>query len=238
MSKIVIDLQTGKKYLVHGKEFHSNRGVIDCSNNGLKEVNGYKFIVLDPDFTELWDTKKIIAQSLTRKDIGSIITETGLSSGWKVLEIGTGSASLTMFLARLVGPNGKVVSIEKNKKHFEIAKKNLERVSLLNIVELRNIDFNDFETNEKFDLVFIDTKEPYKHIAKALKFLKINGYLVLFSIYMDEIKKIIETLEKNNIFYYKVLENFQREIIVTKNGTRPEISGLIHTGYIIVSKKI
>ena len=238
MSKIVIDLQTGKKYLVHGNEFHSNRGVVDCSTNGLKEINGYKFMVLDPDFTELWDTKKIIAQSLTRKDIGSIITETGLSNGWKVLEIGTGSASLTMFLARLVQPNGKVVSIEKNEKHFEIAKKNLKRASLMDYVELKNIDFKDFETDEKFDLIFIDTKEPHKHIKKAIKFLKTNGYLVLFSIYMDEIRKIIETLEKNNIFYHKVLENFQREIIVTKNGTRPEISGLIHTGYIIVSKKI
>lgn len=238
MVKIVIDCQTGKKYIVYDEKFHSNRGVVDCSSNGLKEVNGYKFIVLDPDFTELWDTKKIIAQSLTRKDIGSIITETGLTSGWKVLEIGTGSASLTMFLGHIVQPNGKVVSLEKNKKHFEIAKKNLERASLLNIVELKNIDFRDFNSDEKFDLIFIDTKEPYKHIEKALEFLNTNGYLVLFSIYMDELRKIIETLEKNNIFYYKILENFQREIIVTKNGTRPEISGLIHTGYIIVSKKI
>ena len=61
------------------------------------------------------------------KDLGYIAIRTGLKSGSNVLEIGTGSASLTTFFASLVGPSGHVFTYDVNEEFMEIARKNLKK---------------------------------------------------------------------------------------------------------------
>jgi len=51
-----------------------------------------------------------------------------LKEGLKVLEIGTGSGFSTALLSYLVGENGKIISIEINKKAHEYAKKKLKEL--------------------------------------------------------------------------------------------------------------
>ena len=55
-----------------------------------------------------------LPQVVLPKDAALIVAYTGLSPGWKVLDAGTGSAFLAIFLANLVKP-GKVITYEKNK---------------------------------------------------------------------------------------------------------------------------
>eukprot|EP00123_Amoebidium_parasiticum_P021176 comp6294_c0_seq1/m.2099 comp6294_c0_seq1/g.2099 ORF comp6294_c0_seq1/g.2099 comp6294_c0_seq1/m.2099 type:complete len:448 (-) comp6294_c0_seq1:505-1848(-) len=60
------------------------------------------------------------------KDAAAIVQMLDLYPGAKVLEAGTGSASLTLFLSRAVGPDGCVDTFELRKDHGEIAKRNYE----------------------------------------------------------------------------------------------------------------
>jgi predicted O-methyltransferase YrrM len=78
-----------------------------------------------------------------------------------VLEIGTLAGYSTIALARAVGPDGAVVSLEFEAKHAEVARRNLERAEVNDRVEI--IVGPALETlpqlqqrGEVFDLVFID----------------------------------------------------------------------------------
>ena len=65
-------------------------------------------------------------QIISPKDIAWIVYSSDIKSNDVVVEAGGGSGALTTALAQAAFPNGKVITFEKNKKHFQIVKKNLE----------------------------------------------------------------------------------------------------------------
>nr|WP_256736161.1 O-methyltransferase [Mycolicibacterium hippocampi] len=79
----------------------------------------------------------------------------------RVLEIGTLAGYSTIALARAVGPEGAVVSLEFESAHAEVARRNLERADVADRVEIIVGAALDTlpqlqQRGEAFDLVFID----------------------------------------------------------------------------------
>ena len=66
-------------------------------------------------------------QIIYPKDVGSIVVSANLNSHSKVLEIGTGSGALTLFISSLLGPNSEFYSVDVNKKNQYRAKKTISR---------------------------------------------------------------------------------------------------------------
>lgn len=88
----------------------------------------------------------------------------------RVLEIGTLGGYSTIWLARAVGPEGTVVTLEYDPKHAEVAEANLDRAGLGDRVEV--VVGPALETlptlgGDPFDLVFIDADK--KNNAAYLK---------------------------------------------------------------------
>ena len=89
-----------------------------------------------------------------------------LSGAKRVLEIGLLGGYSAMWLARAIGPEGRLVTLEVDESHVQVARKNLERVGLLPRVDIRHGDARltlkkMVEAGEKpFDLVFIDADKP------------------------------------------------------------------------------
>jgi len=89
-----------------------------------------------------------------------------LSGAKRVLEIGLLGGYSTMWLAKAIGPQGHLVTLEVDEKCVKVARKNLERAGLLSRVDIRHGDAR--VTLEKmvganeapFDLVFIDADKP------------------------------------------------------------------------------
>src|SRR5215216_4441204 len=82
-----------------------------------------------------------------------------------VLEIGTLGGYSTIWLARALPDGGRVVSLEADAKHAEVARANIARAGLDNKVEVRLGMALDLlpalaERTEPFDLVFIDADKP------------------------------------------------------------------------------
>jgi predicted O-methyltransferase YrrM len=84
----------------------------------------------------------------------------------RVLEIGTLAGYSTINLARGVGPNGRVVTLEYEPKHAEVARANLARAGVGDRVEvivgaaldtLRTLE----DYAEPFDLIFIDADKEH-----------------------------------------------------------------------------
>ncbi|MGO8839616.1 MAG: O-methyltransferase [Methyloceanibacter sp.] len=84
----------------------------------------------------------------------------------RILEIGTLGGYSTIWLARALPPDGRLITLEANPDYARVARANLERAQLTEIVELRlgpaleTLPKLAAETAEPFDLAFIDADKP------------------------------------------------------------------------------
>lgn len=82
----------------------------------------------------------------------------------RILEIGTLGAYSTIWLARALPEGGRLVTLEAEPKHAEVARANLARAGLAAVVEVRVgpaiESLPGLESGEPFDLVFIDADKP------------------------------------------------------------------------------
>jgi caffeoyl-CoA O-methyltransferase len=99
-----------------------------------------------------------------------------MSGARRVLEIGTLGGYSTIWLARALPAGGRLVSLELDEHHAEVARNNLERAGLSERVEVRVGDAREsladlHGTGRVFDLVFIDAdKEGYpEYLEWSLK---------------------------------------------------------------------
>ncbi len=83
----------------------------------------------------------------------------------RILEIGTLGGFSTIWLARGVGPEGQVVTLEYEPKHAEVARANLQRAGVgkqVQVIVGAALETLPTVTGGPFDLVFIDAdKENY-----------------------------------------------------------------------------
>ena len=84
----------------------------------------------------------------------------------RILEIGTLGGYSTIWLARSVPSNGRVITLEANAQYAEVAAKNIERANLTNIVDIKVGKAIDTlaelveEDSSPFDFIFIDADKP------------------------------------------------------------------------------
>ncbi|NUU76569.1 O-methyltransferase [Paenibacillus xylanilyticus] len=84
----------------------------------------------------------------------------------RVLEIGTLGGYSTIWMARALPEHGKIVTLEADPHHAEMARTNLTRAGLINKVDLRvgpaltTLPDVQEEYREPFDFIFIDADKP------------------------------------------------------------------------------
>lgn len=104
----------------------------------------------------------------------------------KILEIGTLGGYSTIWMARALPPGGKLVSLEIDAKHAEVARANVARAGLENAVEIRigaALDSLHTLIEQKagpFDLIFIDAdKANIPHYFESSLRLSRPGSLIV-----------------------------------------------------------
>ena len=104
----------------------------------------------------------------------------------RILELGTLGGYSTIWMARALPGDGKIITLELDAKHAAVAQKNIENAGLKEKVELRVGKALDtltkmIEVNEgPFDMIFIDAdKQPYaEYFSLAVK-LSRKGTLII-----------------------------------------------------------
>jgi predicted O-methyltransferase YrrM len=105
----------------------------------------------------------------------------------RILEVGTLGGYSTIFLARALAPGGKLVTLEYEPKHADIARANIERAGLAHAVEIRvgkaieTLPKLATEGGGAFDLVFIDADKPGNadYFAWALKLTHVGSLIIV-----------------------------------------------------------
>jgi predicted O-methyltransferase YrrM len=109
-----------------------------------------------------------------------------LQGARRILEIGTLGGYSTIWLARALPPDGRLITLEADVRHAEVARANIARAGLGDIVELRlgpaleTLPRLVQEEPEPFDLIFIDADKPSnpQYLAFALE-LSRRGSLII-----------------------------------------------------------
>ncbi len=109
-----------------------------------------------------------------------------LCNAKKILEMGTLGGYSTIWMARALPENGKLVTLEIDKKHAEVAQQNFNRCGLASKIEIRLGKAIDILPQLKtegagpFDMIFIDAdKPPYTEYFKWALQLSKPGTLII-----------------------------------------------------------
>ncbi|MGM0711456.1 O-methyltransferase [Brevibacillus parabrevis] len=103
-----------------------------------------------------------------------------------ILEIGTLGGYSTIWLARALPQDGRLITLEAAPKHAEVAKANIARAGLESLVEVRlgdaldSLAALDRENQGPFDLIFIDAdkKNNPDYFRYALKFSRKGSVII------------------------------------------------------------
>lgn len=242
MIQKILLTQTGKEFFVKdlNQDFHTEFGFVKKSdlkksNARVKTNKGTELYILEPSFTDKFKKIKRGPQIILPKDIGTIITETGINKNSIVLDAGGGSGSLSCFLAHLCK---KVIAYEIRKNFVRIIEENKKLFEIKNLT-IKNKDITQGITEKNLDLITLDLPEPWQVIKHVEKSLKPGAFLVAYLPTITQVTQLVDSVKKSKkLFYVKTLENLQREWIVNGKVVRPETQMLGHTGFIIISRKV
>ena len=129
-----------------------------------------------------------------------------LANAKKILELGTLGGYSTIWMARALPQDGKIISLEIDPKHAAVAPKNLEQSGVANKVEIRIGNGMDTlnkmieNAEEPFDMIFIDAdKPPYaEYFQLALK-LSRPGTLIIADNVIRSGKVLDEISDDENV---------------------------------------
>ncbi len=194
-----------------------------------------EFSIIEPSSIDLIKRYRRGAQIMTLKDAAPIIAKTGINKESLVIDAGTGSGSLASILANIVG---EVHTVDINQDHVKVAKKNVEKTNLKNIVfvEKNILEPANFE-KEKYDLFTLDISTPWNALDTANKVLKKGGYLVVYSPSITQIQKTVNELPKY-LQYLETIEVIERAWKVGEKVLRPETKDHGHTGFLCFVRKL
>jgi tRNA (adenine57-N1/adenine58-N1)-methyltransferase len=130
---------------------------------------GEELLILKPTLAEFVLKKlKRASQIIYPKDIGQILVLADVFNAAKVLEVGTGSGALTLYL--LKAAKGKVVSIDEREDMIKTATRNIEAFYGKKLREIKNLTLkkeNLANLKEKgFDRIILDLPNPWRLFRK------------------------------------------------------------------------
>ncbi len=121
----------------------------------------------------------------------------------RVLEIGTLGGYSAIWMARALGPGGRIISLEVDPHHAAVARANLERAEVAALVEVRVGRALDLlpalPPEELFDLAFIDAdKVSYPaYLEWAILLVRPGGLIVADNVLRDGRVLDEETADEN-----------------------------------------
>ena len=228
---------------------HKGLGVINTKAL-LKDIEigdevliGQKYLTLiAPRLPELISGMARRAQTISAKDAGAIITRLGIGEGDSVLDAGLGSGGLSLHLARVLGSNGHLTTVEPRKEHAKVGLLNLERASscfpgfpkhthLEGMVE-------NIAPDLKFNAIILDLPEHKPAILACAPKLISGGRIACYAPTTSQLESCWAACEEADLEVEWAGELMEREWGRTsKGGVRPVNGPFGHTAFLLFAKR-
>ncbi|MDG6996229.1 MAG: tRNA (adenine-N1)-methyltransferase [Nitrososphaerota archaeon] len=248
--RVLLFLDVRRTWLVQIRKdsppFHTHAGIVDLKSlvgkrYGDKVVTSleHEIAILQPTTLDYIMKSERHTQIVYPKDFAYIAARSGIRSGSRVLECGTGSGALTSFFASIVGPSGFVHTFEERPDFFEIAKKNVEKAGLSSCVRFENLNLaNATESLEAdYDLVLLDTGDPWTLLDVAHKALRGSGFVFCICPTTNQLETVAESM-KGRFVDVECVEIMFRHMEARAGKTRPSMRMVGHTCYLASGRKV
>ena len=242
--KKILVAEDGKKFYVRNikEDFHTQFGFISKEalakakpGDMLKTNTGKELFVFPPSFIDSYGRIKRAPQIIPRKDIAAIVAETGVGKGSVVVDAGTGSGALALFLGNIAK---KVVTYEIREDFAKVAAENVAAMGMKNVVLKKKDIYNGIDEKD-VDIVTLDLPEPWKAIEPAAKALKIGGFIVSYSPTVPQVSDFIAAVAKNkSLLPVKTIEIIEREWEFNDRVVRPLSQQIGHSGFLTFVRKV
>lgn len=243
----LVYLDKKRRWLVKvakGGKLHTHAGIVDLASLvgrpygcSLESTLGNRLWALKPTMEDFLMKVERPTQVVYPKDLGLIVVKTGISSGSIVVEAGTGSGVLTGLMANLVRPDGHIYSFEARPEFLKVAKKNLEKMGLLQYVTLAEKDAKEGLDVKDADVGIVDVGDPWSLVKPFSESLAPSGVLAAVSPTMNQVEKLVAELLAQGFVDVESMELILRGLEARPNMTRPSMMMVGHTAYLTFARK-
>jgi tRNA (adenine57-N1/adenine58-N1)-methyltransferase catalytic subunit len=240
---VLLKAAGGREYFAAagGEKLHTDLGIVELKKlegqewgSAIESHLGRPFTVLKPRAPDFFKHMKRTGAPMMPKDIGAILSYTGVCPDDVILDAGTGSGVLAVYLGTIAK---KVISYEANEQFVKNAIKNVKEAGLEN-VEVRHGDIlREIDTIEgPFDVVTLDMQAASKAAAGAFRVLRPGGFLATYSPFFEQAIEARRAVEQAGFSEINTIIVNEQELDVGKRGTRPS-TRVGHTGFITIARK-
>jgi tRNA (adenine57-N1/adenine58-N1)-methyltransferase len=236
-----------KTFLVRvkeGKVFGTHLGNVSLGDAINKEYGeiiysqlGRPFILLEPTLEDKMMKLKRLTQIIYPKDAALILLKTGVGTGMRVIECGTGSGALTIALANAVALTGRIYAYDRREDFLENSRNNAEGAGFSDFIEFKLRDVSEGFDETDVDVVILDLPSPWEGIPAASRAIRGGGRIASLSPTFNQVEKTVGSLNEYGFVYIETVEVLVRGMLVRPDKTRPFERMVSHTGFLTFGRK-
>lgn len=229
------------------KTFQFDKGTVSHSEiigspegSTIRTSRGAALVAMRPRLADHVLRMKRGAAVMYPKDAGALITWADIAPGCVVVEAGTGSGALTLALSRAVGPEGRVISVERREDHARHARRLIESFlgAVPDNVDLRIGEVEEVLVGVKPDRIVLDIPEPWHCVPIAADVLPGGGGFACYLPTVPQVQQVREALAETRSFSGSAtFEIMMRTWTIEGRSVRPDHRMVGHTGFLTVSRK-
>jgi len=167
-----------------------------------------------------------------------VVRRLNLRAGSRVIEAGTGSGALTISLAWAVAPTGRVFSYEIRDDHLQVARNNLEKMGLLQYVDLHPASILEGFRQINADALVLDLRTPWIFLEQARQALRPGGFFVALVPTTNQVSDLLHGLERTGFADIIVEEVLVRGYKPVPDRLRPDEMMVGHTVFLTSARPV
>jgi tRNA (adenine57-N1/adenine58-N1)-methyltransferase len=145
---------------------------------------------------------------------------------------------MTIVLARGVMPSGRVYSYDRRQDMLDLATRNLSRVGMLDLVDLKCRGIAEGFDEKEVDALFMDVREPHLYIGRVKEALAPGSFFGALVPTTNQVSALLEELELRGFVDLEVSEMLLRHYKTVAARLRPEDRMVAHTGYLVFARPL
>ncbi len=232
--------------LAPGAAMHTHRGMIYHDailqtpyGGTVLSHTGHRFTVLQPTMEEALMSLRRATQIVYPKEIGYILLKLSILPGRRVIEAGGGSGVLTAALARYVCPGGHVYSYEARLDMLDLARQNVARLGLLDVVQFHHRRAEEGFLERDVDALFLDLREPWRYLESVGQALANGGFFGAVVPTANQLIELVAGLQRRSDFTdLEAVEILLRQYKPVAERLRPMDRLTAHTGFLVFARKL
>ncbi|MCS7095118.1 MAG: hypothetical protein NZ988_04855 [Thaumarchaeota archaeon] len=245
--KVLLLTERGNRYLLtlkRGEKLHAEDGVLQHDSligkvpgEVVETSKGVKVALLYPSVYELLAAMPRRTQIVYPKDLGLIAFLLDARPGCAIVEGGTGSGVLALYLATRISPGGLLVSYDLNDERFPIIERMAERLGVKDVLKLKKGSLAEVEERE-VDAFVADVPDPWNVIGGAVASLRGGGTFAAIVPSVNQLERTVSAMRASGIIDLFVGELLIRPWRVREGATRPVHITRSHTVFIASGRKV